>query len=405
MPIASGVNAQVRAKKETAWGVLAGATGASQIRRRSCDLDISKDAYESSELVTHYQVGDFRHGLQRAQGNLVADVSPGAHGLFIQSALRRDFAAVSAITGLSITIAGSGPTYTVTRSAGDWLAGGIKRGMVGRLTAGTFNSNNSQKNLLVLSATATVLTVLPGGNGTMTAEGPIASATFTPTGKSTYIPASGHSNDSYTVERWFADIAQSRVYTGCRIASLAINLPASGLNEINVGFLGKGLGNRSTSAYFTSPAAAPTFGSLAAVNGAVAANGAQIANLTGLQFSLENGMSVGPVVGSNFSPDVFTGRARITGQFTAYLENATFLDAFADETIVDLAGAFYTGSEANADFMAFALPRLKLGSASIDDGEKGLIVTCSFQALFNSAGGAGQQTEQTTLWLQDSQAP
>jgi hypothetical protein len=93
--------------------------------------------------------------------------------------VRRAFAAVAAITGLSITIAGSGPTYTVTRAAGSWLTDGVKVGQVGRLTAGSFNAANLNKNL-VICVTATVLTVMPVNGVALVAEGPIAAATWTP---------------------------------------------------------------------------------------------------------------------------------------------------------------------------------------------------------------------------------
>ena len=68
-------------------------------------------------------------------GTLNGELSPGTYADFMAAALRRDFAAVSALTGLSITIAGSGPTYTVTRASGSWLTDGFKRGRVVRLTA------------------------------------------------------------------------------------------------------------------------------------------------------------------------------------------------------------------------------------------------------------------------------
>ena len=69
-------------------------------------------------------------------GPFTGELSPGTYKDFMAAAVRKAFAAVAAITGMSITIAGSGPTYTVTRGAGDFIAGGIKLGMVGRLTAG-----------------------------------------------------------------------------------------------------------------------------------------------------------------------------------------------------------------------------------------------------------------------------
>jgi hypothetical protein len=50
------------------------------------------------------------------------------------------------------------------------------------------------------------------------------------------------------------------------------------------------------------------------------------------------------------------------------------------------------------------LPNVKLGGATKSDGEQGLILTCPFTALYNSAGGTGIATEATTIAIQDTAA-
>lgn len=402
MTIATGVAKQLRFKKETAWGTAAGASGAQSLRRVTSDVDLSKDAYQSNEIRSDYQIADYRHGMRKVSGTIKGELSPGTYSAFIQSALRRDFAAVSAISSLSLTIAGSGPTYTVTRSAGDFLTGGIKIGMVVRITAGSVNAANLNKNFFVIGVTATVLTVIPIG-GTMVAEGPIASCTVTTVGKVTYTPTSSHTNDSYSIEHWFSDIAQSELFTGCRVSTVDIGLPPSGMATIDVGFMGKDI-TTATSAYFTSPTAATTTGVLAAVNGALQVNGTTVGIVTGLSVKIDGGMSTGAVVGSNYTPDVFPGRVNVSGQLTAYFQDAAMRDLFINETSFAIIAVFYTGTAAASDFIALALPACKAGGATKSDGEQGLILTMPFQALYNSAGGSGIATEATTLQIQDSQA-
>jgi hypothetical protein len=103
--------------------------------------------------------------------------------------VRQAFAAVTASTGLSITIAGSGPTYTVARAAGSWITDGVKLGTWGR-SPPALQRREPRKNLLVITdiTSATVLTVMPLNGVALVAEGPIASSTFTVTGKVTYAP-------------------------------------------------------------------------------------------------------------------------------------------------------------------------------------------------------------------------
>ena len=404
MTIAVGPAKQVRVKKETAWGTAAGTSGGQLMRRVSSDIDLSKETYESAEITSTYQLTDFRHGSRKVGGSLKGELSPGSYSALIAAALRRDFSTVAASTALSVTIAGTGPTYTVARASGSWLTDGWKEGLVGRLTVGTgLNANNLNKNMLVTSLVAGTLTVIPGGNGTLTAEGPISTVTAQPTGKLTYTPASGHTNDSFTIEHWFSDIAQDEYFTGCRIGSLDFNLPPSGIATLDMSVMGKDMVT-GTAAYFSSPSAATTTGLLTAVSGVLRVAGVTVGVVTGLSVKVDGGMTTGQVVGSNVTPDVFVGRVKVSGQLSAYFQDAVMRDLFINETTFAINAVFYTGTGATADFIAISLPYCKAGGATKSDGEQGLQLTMPFQALYNSAGGAGIATEQTTLWIQDSQA-
>lgn len=402
MPFATGVAKQLRYKKESTWGTAPGATGAQLLRRVTSDLSLTKEGYQSNEIRSDYQIFDFRHGVRSVTGAINGELSPGTYKDFMAASLRKDFAAVSALTGLSITIAGTGP-YTLTRASGDFLTGGVKIGMVVRLTAGSFTAGNLNNNILVTGVTATVITGITLNESALVAEGPIASATLTIPGKATYTPTTSHTDDSFSIEHWHSDVAQSELFTGCKVSTMEISLPPTGMATLNTGVMGKNI-TTDTSAYYTSPTGETSTGVLAAVNGVAFALGARQYAMTGLNISINGGMSMEPVIGSNTYPDIFEGRVQVTGNFTAFFENGDFRDAFLDEEEVALYFVFTTGSANNSDFIAFSVPRAKINSSSKDDGEKGLVQSHDFQALFNSAGGTGASTEKTTLWIQDSQA-
>lgn len=403
MTIATGVAKQLRYKAESAWGVAPGVGSAQLLRRVTSSLALRKESYESAELRSDYQRADMRHGVRSVGGAINGELSPGTWKDFLAAAVRRAFAAVSSLTGLSLTVAGSGPTYTITRGSGSWLTDGVKAGMVGRLTAGAFNAANLNKNLLILSLTATVLTVKPLNGVALFAEGPIASATLAFPGGKTFAPTSGHTDPSFAFEHWHSDVSVSELFLGCKLNQLDIALPPTGISTIDLDFMGKDM-TSSGAQYFTSPTAETTTGVMAAVNGVLAVQGSPIAVLTGMNFSVRGGMQAEPVVGSNVYADIAEGRIAIDGQLTALFDGATLADYFDDETEVSLMAAFTTSNLAAADFIAFTLPRIKLSGADKDDGEKNLIQTLPFTALFNTAGGAGTSSESTTLMIQDSQA-
>lgn len=402
MAVAVPVAKQVRIKKETTWSTAPGTTGAQLLRRVSSDLDLRKQTYESAEIRTDYQVADFRHGVRSVEGRISGELSPLTYESLFAAVVRKAWAATSALTSLSITISGTGPTYTVTRGSGSFLTDGIKIGDVVRLTAGSFNAANLNNNMLVVNLTATVATVVPLNGSALVAEGPIASATLSVPGKRTFVPTSSHTDDSFSIEHWFSDISQSELFRGCKVMNAAVNLPATGIATCDFGFMGRDV-TTATSAYYVSPTAATSTGVVAAVNGVVRYGNGQVANLTGLNFTIDGAMSATPVVGANTYADIFEGRVAVSGQFTAFFEDATYRDAFLNETEVSITVAMTTGSANASDFIAFTFPRVKLGGASKSDGGNGGIVqTVPFTALFNASGGSGTSSEATTVVVQDS---
>lgn len=400
MPIAKGTSKVVAYKKEVTWATLPGATLGKQLRRVTAAFNLTKESYESGEIRTDRQVADFRHGVRSADGSLNGELSAGTYSDFMQSLLARDFTTVTAASGLSVTIAVSGSFYTITRATGSWLTDGIQPGMVIRLTGGTLNANNSAKNLLILSETATVLTVQVLNGTAMTAEGPIASVTATATGKSTFVPASGHTDDSYSIEEWYSDIAQSEVYVGMKVGSMNVQLPATGLTTVDFSFMGKDLGSKGTTQYFTSPTAQNTNGIFAAVNGAMVVNGTPVALITSADFTVERTMENATAVGSNSVAEIFTGRIRVTGNLSIYFQDAVTRGYFDNETPVSLVMALAADNTATSQVITFTLPKVKLNSFSKDDGELGLVASTSFTALLNDVTSGGLPA--TTIAIQDT---
>ena len=68
-------------------------------------------------------------------------------------------------------------------------------------------------------------------------------------------------------------------------------------------------------------------------------------------------------------------RVKVTGQFTAYFQDATLRDLFINETESQLAVALTADNTAAAAFVAFVMSRIKVGGASKTDGEGGLVQT------------------------------
>ena len=403
MPQASGIFKQVAIKRESTYGTVPAASGAQLLRRVQATIDLTKDVYQSNEIRPDMQIADYRHGARRVKGSLQGELSPKTYSDILSAVVKRDFTAGVSVASLSITVAGTAPSFTLTRSTGSYLTDGFKVGDVVRLTAGTFNVANLNKNLLIVGLTATVATVMTLNGTSLVAEGPIASATLAVQGKKTYIPTSGHTDISYSIEHWYNDISLSEVYSGIKFDKASVDLPPTGMAKVSFDVLGQNITTAATR-YFTSPTAVTSTGVVAAVNGVLLVNGVAQAVVTGLQLTIDPTVSGDPVVGSNVVPNLFPGPVSVTGQFTAYFTDATLRDLFVNETETSLCVALTTDNTATADVVAFTLPRIKIGGANKSDGTGGLVQTFPFQALINNAGGAGTSSEQTSVVIQDTQA-
>lgn len=403
MTIAQGINKLTVIKKQAGLGVPASGTGGQVLRRRTSVATEARATYVNDEIAQHQQSTGVNLGTISTEWKLDGLLSPGTYSKLLGSLLRKDFSATAAITGMSITVAGSGP-YTLTRAAGDFLAGGIKIGDVVRLTAGAFNAANLNKNLLVTNVTATVVTCIVVNGSTLTAEGPIASATLSVPGKKSLVPLTGHTDDLYTLEEWYADLAKSEKFTDLRMSQVQIGLPASG--NATVQFDAMGIGRTlASSQVLTTPTDATTTPVLTAVRGVLFFNGAAVTNVTGAQITINGNITPeGPIVGSNVAPDMSRGRIQVTGQFTGLFDSHTIANMYHDETVTSLVLVLTADTTANADFVVFSMGRLKLTGDAPDDGEKGIVRTYPFTAELNGAGGAALANDQTIITIQDSQA-
>lgn len=407
--IATGVAKKVAYKKETTFGTLAGDTGGKYVRRIESTLNLTKASYESKEIRSDYQIADMRHGVRSVAGDIKGELSPASYADFIAAALRAAFATGATTTKSTIAASDSAPHF-VRSDAGvgvGWLTDGFRVGDIVRFTGFTGATSNNNFNYRILAVTEANMTVqdLNGAIGTATvtddAEG--ESVTCAVVGKKCKVPLTGHTSDSFTIEHNYSDLDLSDVFTGCRVSSIDVNMPSTGMSEITVSFMGQDMVSyeAGNAPYFTTPTAAGTTGVLAAVNGKLTYDGADSGIITGLQMKIDGGMSAGSVVGSNVTPDVFPGRVKVTGSITAYFANNAIMADFTEENTPSLIVSMSAGNGNADDFINIILPKIKLQGATKTDGEQGLTLSGNFQALL-PASTTGW--DQTTIVVQDSAA-
>ena len=415
MATASGVEKKVVLAPQAAKGTCAAASEATAqyLRRVTSSMNLTKETYQSNEMRADRQIADFRHGVQSVEGSISGELSPGTYEKFMAAILRKAWVAApvggpeSDIT--AVVTSGNAGTFTSTSTA-TFLQDGLKVGDVVRQTGGTGDAaGNNNRNFLITALTDKVITGLMLDGKPVVAAAPSGALTFTGVGKKTWVPTSGHTEDWFSIEHYYSDVDLSEVFWDLKVNSLAVKLPATGLATIDIGLMGLNHTNYASgdAPYFNSVLAACKKGVLAAVNGAIYVAGTKIALITGMDFDIAGNLSSEPVVGSNVKPDIFDGRVMVKGNMSVFFEDATFRDYFENETEVTINCVLTTADTATADFLSFTFPRVKVGGASKDDGEKGIVQTMPFVALFDTSAGpdtgaTATATLATTMSIQDS---
>lgn len=410
MANAEGIRKQTTIGKQVALGTPLVGAGGQILRRETSVFALTRDKYESTEIVSHQQSTGARHGVQATDWKLTGLISAGTYKLLWATALRKDFVA-GVTTGALVNVTSAstgGATGTYTRAAGSFLTDGFKIGDVIRWTGwATTGVPNNSRNFFITNVVALVITGRHIDGPPATAVGAKAagdSVTATVVGKKTLAPLTAHTDDFFTVEEWYPDISQSELFTDVKLNQITVDVPGSG--NCKVTFASIGLGRTPAAAQsFTSPAVETLTGIMTSVSGVVLVNGAVVANVTGLQMVVNEGLTPdGPVVGSNFSPDISKGRIKVTGQFTAFFTDAVLPGFFANETPITLSVILSADSTATSDIIGFTMTRIKLDGDSPDDGEKAILRTYPFTAEINTAGGAALAADQTIMSIQDSAA-
>lgn len=404
MTIAQGVNKLTVIKAQTALGTPATGSGGQELRRVTSVATQARATYTNNEIVAHQQSTGVNLGTASTTWAFDGLLSPGTYASLIEAAMREDFAAITPATGLSLTIAGSGP-YTLTDAANDFLADGIKIGDVIRITAGSVAAGNLNNNMVVTNVTATVVTVVTLNGSALTAEGPIASCTITVVGKKSKAPLTSHTDTIFTLEEWYPDITVSETFPDMRVGQFDFGLPATGNATIKIAGMGLGVRTIGASQVLTTPTAATTTPVLTAVRGLLRVNGSTVTNVTGVTITVNPTLTAeGPIVGSNYSPDLSRGKIMVTGQFTALFDASTLSSLFDAETVTSLFVAMAADTTNAADFISFSMSAIKLTGDAPNDGEIGVVRTYPFTAQINADGGAALANDQTILTVQDSQA-
>jgi Phage tail tube protein len=380
-----------------------GNTGGQVLRRTSVSMNLEKDTYQAAEIVLHRQITDFRHGVKRVNGSINGELSCGTYWDFLEAVCRGTETASVALSNTELTTVVSDSTTSKFTFGADPVAAGLRVGHVIRFTNLATTANNTTNFIITgFSGVNNVdVTVYPAP----TTGASDATFNVVQTGKTVSVPDTGHVSRKFAVETYYIDADIYRLFTECRVGGFNMTLPATGLATVEMPFMGRGMetGSAGSAPFFASPTAPTTTGINAAVNGLIRVQGDNLGVVTGATINFALNPVADPVVGQNFVPEIFLGRANVNGQITAMLEDFTLVDYFVNETEVEILLFLTSGTSATADAFTIYMPRVKFGGATVAmDGEAAQIITMPFQALKLGTATLGKPA--TTIQFSDTAA-
>lgn len=204
---------------------------------------------------------------------------------------------------------------------------------------------------------------------------------------------SGVTKHSFTVERAFADVGLYGVFTGCMCNTFSLQLQPNAIVTGAFGLLGKGA-SYSEDELDATPTASQIHSPFDTFTGVIKEGGSNIAVVTGLELSLENGLEPAFVIGSKESVTVIPGRSNLTGRVSAFFDSMTMLNKFINETLTSIE---FTLGDGSTNSYVFRIPALKYsGGDNPANNEQGIILDMPFQAIYDPTENTNLKITRTT---------
>lgn len=198
---------------------------------------------------------------------------------------------------------------------------------------------------------------------------------------------------SFSFEDGALDIAQYRVFSGCGINSMSMSLQPNQIVTATFDIIGAGAAAVSGTSIDAAPTAATSDTPFDSFSGTIKEGGATIANVSSLEFTVDNSLNLPFVIGSDTAPQMEYGRGRVTGTITAYFEDETLLNKFINETESSLQFTL----DGTTDYI-FDFPRVKYNGGDIPlDNEQSRLVTLPFVSLYEADNDFGTSLKITKV--------
>lgn len=382
VPIAQGQNVRISFEVEDVMGVTNGSPAMTLLRTTKRNINLKKAILRSEEINTNGQVNFLRHGMKSVDGAFEAELATQSYDGIFEPLFGDDWEAITVAGSPNLQATASTKRYT--RAAGSFVTDGFRAGDIIIAAGFTSGTNNGLKT--VTAVASSTLTVAE----TLVDEASTSGRTIALKGKRL---DAGTRIDTLTIERAFTDIEQYQVFNGVTLNSAEINIQPENIVKLTLGLLGMSAAAMATSELDDPDTTGMDTQPIAAFEGAIYEGGAIIGIVTALTISMARNRNLTGVVGSQVSPQVFTGTLVTTGTLSAFFFDETLYNKFVDETE---SSVFCKLADPDGNFLNIVLGTIKYTGDEMDPpAQGGVVQNMPFEALATNGPGITIQRSNT----------
>lgn len=389
MATASGANHSVYDIAESTYGTTPSSPAWEFFRQTGCSIIPAVDSVTSEEYVSR-RVQDQMPGMIKVAGNIDHELSYGSHDNQIEAALMGTWARTG--TRTATTISAAAADNSINDSGAGFVTAGFRAGDVVSIS-GFSNSANNTTRATIATLTASKMTFTGTYGDAITDEAATPSVTIN---SLIYRVKDGSTRRSRSILRKMSDITKYIIFKGCEFDKWDLKVSSPDGKPIVTGTFGvigqnvawaepasSTYGSRTTTSPFTS------------ITGELKIGGVVSAVVTEWSFSISNGLTLQPFVGSQITAQPATTESNVTGSLTTHFEDIVNMQAVIsgattsfENTMIDAAG----------NKLKFVFPRIVYTGAPLDvKGGAPIAQTLSFRAENDTTSDAVVYIERTPV--------
>lgn len=206
---------------------------------------------------------------------------------------------------------------------------------------------------------------------------------------------------SFSVEDYLTDIDQARLFTGMVVSQASFSMQPNQMVTTTFSLMGKDMAISASEKTVNAATINQPFDAYSGDfrignhDGALSA----LTAVTSIDFTVNNNLNPTFVIGEATTPQMEYGRCEIEGTITAYIEDATLINRFLNET--ETAFDVSVNDPSGSNEYKFFFPKVKINSADAPlENPQSRLVTLSFVALYDDA--AGGEASNLVIYRPDS---